>query len=161
MRIFLKHGKDTVMKKRDATDIISGLFLTAVGLFFAFYAMANYGIGTLSRMGPGYFPVALGFILAVLGLLVFLPALGRSGEAPKINWKALFIIIGSIVVFGATLKVLGIVVATMITVVVASLADDEITWKERAILAAVVAPLVYLIFIFGLGMTIRTWPWSY
>lgn len=149
------------MKKRDPADIISGLFLTAVGLFFAFYAMANYGVGTLSRMGPGYFPVALGFVLAVLGLLVVLPALSRPGQGPKINWKALFIITGSIVVFGATLRVLGTVAATMITVVVASLADDDITWKGRAMLAAVVAPLVYLIFIFGLGMTIRTWPWSY
>lgn len=149
------------MKNKDLTDIIGGLFITAVGLFFGLYAMFNYGIGTLSRMGPGYFPMALGFIMAVLGVLVVLPALGRSGNAPSINWKALLIIIGSIVIFGATLKILGIVVATMLTVVAASLADDEITWKGRAILAAVVAPLVYMIFIFGLGMTIRTWPWSY
>lgn len=149
------------MKKRDPADIISGLFLTAVGLFFAFYAMANYNIGSLNRMGPGYFPVALGFVLAFLGLLVVLPALGRPGHVPKVNWKSLFIIIGSIVLFGATLRFLGIVLATMITVLVASLADDEITWRGRAMLAAVVAPLVYLIFIFGLGMTIRTWPWSY
>lgn len=149
------------MKKRDPADIISGLFLTAVGLFFAFYAMANYKIGSLNRMEPGYFPVALGLILTFLGLLVVLPALGRPGQVPKVNWKSLLIIIGSIVLFGATLRFLGIVLATMITVLVASLADDEITLKERVMLAALVAPLVYLIFIFGLGMTIRTWPWSH
>lgn len=148
------------MKKRDPSDLISGLVLTAVGLFFAFYAMSNYDMGTLSRMGPGYFPVALGFILAGLGMWVVLPALGRPGEAPKINWKALLIITGSMVLFGATLTVLGIVLATMITVVVAFLADDDITWTGRAVLAVVVAPLVYLIFIVGLGMTIRTWPWG-
>jgi hypothetical protein len=51
--------------------------------------------------------------------------------------------------------------ASMITVVVASLADHDLTWRTRAFMAAGVAPIIYIIFIFGLGMTIPVWPWSY
>lgn len=149
------------MKKKDPNDIIGGLFLTGLGLFFAFYSIQNYKIGTLSQMGPGYFPMVLGFILSVLGLLVTLSAFNRSGESPKVSWKSLFIIIGSIVLFGAALKDLGIILSTMITLLVASLADEEITWKGRIMLIATVTPIIYIIFIFGLGMPLRIWPWSY
>jgi hypothetical protein len=65
-----------------------------------------------------------------------------------------------VVLFGATLQALGLIVAVMITIVVSSLADNEITWRGRAILAVAVAPLIYTIFILGLGMTVPIWPWS-
>jgi len=148
------------MNKRDSTDIIGGLFLTALGLFFVVYAQ-RYSMGTLNRMGPAYFPVALGAVLALLGLLVAVPAWFRAGTAPDVNWKTLLIVIGSVVLFGATLQTIGLILATMITILVASLADNDITWRGRGLLAVGVAPLIYLIFIFGLGMTIPVWPWSY
>ncbi len=148
------------MNKRDSTDLISGLFLTALGLFFVFYAQ-RYNMGTLNRMGPAYFPVALGAVMAVLGLLIAVPAWSRAGEGPDVSWKTLFIVISSVVLFGATLQTLGVIFATMTTLVVASLADNDITWRERAILIVTVPPIIYLIFIFGLGMTVPVWPWSY
>jgi hypothetical protein len=78
-----------------------------------------------------------------------------------VDWKTLFIVISSVVLFGATLQTLGVVFATMTTLVVASLADNDISWRERAILIVTVPPIIYLIFIFGLGMTVPVWPWSY
>jgi len=148
------------MNKRDSTDIISGLFLTALGLFFVIYAQ-RYNMGTLNRMGPAYFPVALGAVMAVLGLLITIPAWSRAGTGPDVDWKTLFIVICSVVLFGVTLQTLGVVFATMTTLVVASLADNDITWRERAILIVTVPPIIYFIFIFGLGMTVPVWPWSY
>ena len=148
------------MNKRDSTDIIGGLFLTALGLFFVIYAQ-RYNMGTLNRMGPAYFPVVLGALMAVLGLLVAIPAWFRAGSGPEVSWKTLFIVIGSIVVFASTLQVLGLIFATMLTVVAASLADNEITWPGRAMLAVAVAPIIYVVFILGLSMTIPVWPWSY
>lgn len=148
------------IKNRDTTDIIGGLFLTGLGLFFALYAQ-RYNMGTLNRMGPGYFPVVLGVIMALLGLLIAIPAFLKAGIGPEISWKTMFIVIGSVVLFGLTLQSLGLMLASMITVVVASLADHDTTWRTRTFMAAGVAPIIYLIFIFGLGMTIPVWPWSY
>ena len=148
------------MNKRDSTDIIGGLFLTALGLFFVIYAQ-RYNMGTLNRMGPAYFPIALGAVMAMLGLLIAVPACFRAGVGPEVSWKTLFIVIGSVVVFGATLQTMGVIFACMATLIVASLADNDITWRERAILVVAVPPIIYLIFIFGLGMTVPVWPWSY
>ena len=148
------------MNKRDSTDLIGGLVLTALGLFFVIYAQ-RYSMGTLNRMGPAYFPIALGAVLAFLGLLIAVPAWFRAGVGPEVNWKTLFIVIGSVVLFGATLQTMGLVFACMTTLLVASLADNDISWRERAILMVSVPPIIYLIFIFGLGMTVPVWPWNY
>lgn len=148
------------MNKRDSTDLIGGLFLTALGLFFVIYAQ-RYNMGTLNRMGPAYFPIALGAVLAFLGLLIAVPAWFRAGVGPEVSWKTLFIVISSVVLFGATLQTMGLVFACMTTLLVASLADNDISWRERAILMVSVPPIIYLIFIFGLGMTVPVWPWSY
>jgi hypothetical protein len=148
------------MNKRDSTDLIGGLFLTVLGLFFVIYAQ-RYNMGTLNRMGPAYFPIALGAVLAFLGLLIAVPAWFRAGVGPEVSWKTLFIVIGSVVLFGATLQTMGLVFACMTTLLVASLADNDISWRERAILMVAVPPIIYLIFIFGLGMTVPVWPWSY
>jgi hypothetical protein len=148
------------MNKRDSTDLIGGLFLTALGLFFVIYAQ-RYNMGTLNRMGPAYFPIALGAVLAFLGLLIAVPAWFRAGVGPDVSWKTLFIVIGSVVLFGATLQTMGLVFACMTTLLVGSLADNDISWRERAILMVSVPPIIYLIFIFGLGMTVPVWPWSY
>ena len=71
------------MRQKDSIDIIGGLLLTATGLFAVIYAQ-TYTFGTLSRMGPGYFPVVLGAVLAVLGLLVAIPAWFRVGTGPVV-----------------------------------------------------------------------------
>lgn len=147
------------MKKRDSQDLIGGLLLVAVGLFFVVYAQ-RYTFGTLSRMGPGYFPVALGAVLAALGALVALPAWFRSGSLPSVNPKSFVIVTASVVLFAATLQTLGILIATAITVFLASLADNEITWRGRAILSVAVAFIIYLVFIAGLSMILPVWPWS-
>lgn len=148
------------MRQKDSIDIIGGLLLVAVGLFAVIYAQ-QYSFGTLNRMGPGYFPVILGAVLAVLGLLVAIPAWFRVGTGPVVRWKTFAIVIGSVVLFAATMKVLGLILATALAVLIASLADNEITWKGRLILAVSVSAITYLVFIFGLSMVLPAWPWSY
>lgn len=147
------------MHKRDTRDIIGGLGLAAIGLFAVIYGQ-RYEFGDLNRMGPGYFPVALGGLLAVLGLLIALPAFFRRGEPITVAWKTFALVMASIVVFAFTLKLLGVIFATALTVIVASLADNGSTWKGRLLTAAGIALVTWLVFKFGLGMVLPTWPWS-
>ena len=148
------------MSQRDTRDVIGGLGLTALGLFAAWYAHAHYELGDLQRMGPGYFPIALGLILAVLGLLVAIPAWFRRGEPITLAWKTLALVTFSIVVFAVMLKSLGIVLATIVSVLLASVADHQTTWRARVLVALGVAAMTWLVFIYGLGMVIPVWPWS-
>ena len=147
------------MQQRDTRDIIGGLGLAAIGLFAVVYGQ-RYEFGDLNRMGPGYFPVVLGGLLAALGLLIALPAFFRRGEPITFAWKTFALVMASIVVFAFTLKLLGVIFSTAITVVVASMADNASTWKGRLITAAGIAAVTWLVFKFGLGMVLPTWPWS-
>ncbi|CAN1521277.1 Protein of unknown function DUF1468 [Burkholderiaceae bacterium] len=148
------------MRHRDTQDLVGGLALTALGLFAAYYANEHYEIGNLRRMGPGFFPVSLGLTLAVLGILVALPAWFRQGPAIQPAWKTLGLVTLSLLVFSFTLKSLGLMAATALAVMLSSLADRSITWKTRGLLCAGVAAVTYLIFIVGLGMHLPVWPWS-
>ena len=54
------------MNIKSQKDFFSGLMFMGVGVAFAWGA-SSYTIGNGARMGPGYFPLALGVLLAILG----------------------------------------------------------------------------------------------
>jgi hypothetical protein len=147
------------MKNKDTRDLIGGIALIAIGVFAAVHAR-QYELGELQRMGPGYFPTALGIILAILGVLVTVPALFREGTSIKVEWKSLLWVIISILIFAILLNTLGMVFTSILAVIASSMASD-IKWKARLILSGCIAVITYMIFSFGLGMVIPVWPWSY
>jgi len=146
------------MIKKDLRDLIGGLLMIAIGTFAVIYAQ-RYDMGQLRMMGPGYFPVVLGALLVILGVFIAVPAWFRSGTSIDIQWKSLFWVTASLVLFAGLLKVLGLILATVICVVTSSLAST-LPWRTKFVLAFSVALLTYLIFSFGLGMRFPLWPWS-
>ena len=72
-------------------DTYAGLLLTVVGLFVA-YKGSHYEIGGLTDMGPGFFPAALGALLAVMGVAIALAARSNEAEAAqafRVEWRGL------------------------------------------------------------------------
>jgi hypothetical protein len=143
---------------RDIHDLVGGLLMTATGLFFALYGR-EYEFGDTARMGPGYFPVVLGWILAVLGLVVAVPAWWRRGTAVVIQWSNLFWCVLSLVVFAITLRVLGVVLASFLAALL-SLVPSSMGLRTRLCVCTVVALLTTLIFPIGLQMILPILPWS-
>lgn len=148
------------MTQKDTRDIVGGVAMTALGAFAAWHAYGNYELGELNRMGPGYFPIALGLLLALLGLIIAIPAMVREGEGIEISWKTFALVTVSIGVFALLLKTLGLVVATIGAVILSSMADHEITWRGRIITAVSIAFITWLVFAYGLSMILPVWPWS-
>ena len=140
-----------------------------VGVAFAWGA-STYTIGSGARMGPGYFPLALGALLAVLGGIITFKALvveTVDGEKiGKIAWKPLFFIILANLVFGSMigglpsvgLQPLGLVCGIYALTFIASLAGDEFKFKEVIVLATVLAVFSYLAFIVLLKLQFPVWP---
>lgn len=147
------------MINRDIRDVLGGLLLIVVGLFAAIYAQ-RYELGSLQRMGPGYFPVALGVILAILGVFVLIPALFREGTSIKVQWKSLVWVIIGLLIFAILLNVLGLII-TSILAVIASAMPSDLNWRSKIVLGIAISVITYLIFSFGLGMIIPVWPWSH
>ena len=60
-------------------DFYSGLMFMLVGGAFAWGA-TSYSVGTGARMGPGYFPLLLGVVLAALGAAILFYSLVEHTE---------------------------------------------------------------------------------
>jgi hypothetical protein len=140
-----------------------------IGGAFAWGA-TGYTIGKASRMGPGYFPLLLGSILALIGAVVLFKAMvvdTEDGEKiGSIAWKPLGYIIGSNLAFGILLgglpsigvPAMGLIVAIFALVFIASRAGDVYKVKEVFILSIVLAILSYLAFIKLLNLQFQVWP---
>lgn len=157
------------MNIKSQKDFFSGLMFMGVGMAFAWGA-GTYSIGSGARMGPGYFPLVLGVLLAILGIAITFTALVVETEdgdkVGKFAWKPLFFIIAANLVFGASigglpligLKPLGLIVGIYLLTYIASHAGEEHNFKEVAVLATILAALSYVAFIVLLKLQFPVWP---
>lgn len=157
------------MNIKSQKDFFSGLMFMGVGVAFAWGA-TTYSVGTGARMGPGYFPMMLGVLLAILGIVITFKALVvETEDGDKIGawaWKPLFFIIAANLVFGLmiggfpSLKIpaMGLIAGIYALTFIASLAGEEFRLKEVVILATVLAIISYLAFIVLLKLQFPVWP---
>ena len=150
-------------------DCATGLIYMGVGGAFAWGATA-YSVGSAARMGPGYFPLILGTLLAILGAVITYKSLVPGPtDGEKIGawaWKPLFFILAANLVFGVLIgglpslgvPAMGMIAAIYILTFVASLGGDEFKWKEVAVLATVLAAMCYFAFIVLLKLQLQAWP---
>jgi Tripartite tricarboxylate transporter TctB family len=149
--------------KRAATDILAGLIFVAFGLGFAVTSL-SYELGTPLRMGPGYFPLVLGGILVLLGLLIagkgFVAGAGDEGRFGSVPWRALVLIVVAVLFFGLTVRGLGLVPATAVTALLAALASSRTGILAAVAIAAGLTLLSVLIFVLALQLRLPlVGPW--
>lgn len=150
-------------------DFFAGLMFSAIGGAFAIGA-TTYSVGEGARMGPGYFPLMLGIVLALLGMLVVFGSLVVQREdGDRIGpwaWRPLAFVIGANLLFGVLLgglpsigvPAMGLILAIYGLTFVASLAGDEFSFKEVFVLATILAIGSYLAFVILLKLQFPVWP---
>jgi predicted outer membrane lipoprotein len=150
-------------------DFFSGLMFAIIGGGFAWGA-TNYSIGTGARMGPGYFPLLLGILLAALGAFtVFYSLIEHTEDGDKIGafaWRPIIYILGANVIFGILLAGLprlglppmGLIAAIYALTIIASKAGNVFKFKEVLMLATFLSVLSYLAFIKLLSLQMPVWP---
>jgi hypothetical protein len=147
---------------RHSQDFWSGCAFTAFGAITVVLAQ-SHPLGTAARMGPGYFPTALGLLLAGIGAVMLIKSVvvaAVNGErVGRIDVWLLLRVLLAVAVFGLLLNPLGIVVTALIVVVVASWAGHEFRLGEALLNALVLALLSYALFIRALSQTMPVWPW--
>jgi hypothetical protein len=149
------------VKIKSQKDFWAGMMFIAVGVGFALGAL-NYSFGQSARPGPGFFPFGLGILLAILGALTTFEALTIETDDGEpiggVAWKPLLIIVGATVMFGVLLPRLGMAISLPLLVIVSAMAGDEFHWGEAIANAAILTVGSWLVFIYGLGLTIPLWP---
>ncbi|MEY4017347.1 MAG: hypothetical protein RLZZ189_1145, partial [Pseudomonadota bacterium] len=134
------------------------------------WGATSYSVGTGARMGPGYFPLLLGILLAILGAFtVFYSLVEHTEDGDKVGkfvWRPIVYVLGANVAFGILLAglpsfgipAMGLIVAIFALVIIASKAGDGFDLKEVLILATVLSVGSYLAFIVLLKLQMPVWP---
>lgn len=146
-------------------DFWSGLLFLAIGAGAVFIGQ-DYEIGSARRMGPGFFPVVLGGLLALIGAAALARGFIRKGEpVGHLQWKALALVLGGVILFGVLLRGAGLVAAIVVLVLVAARASPRAGWTWKALaaellLAAGLALLCVILFVKLLGLPLPViGPW--
>ncbi|NMM75470.1 hypothetical protein B2J86_05400 [Acidovorax sp. SRB_14] len=157
------------MKIKSQKDFFSGLMFMGVGGAFAIGA-TTYNVGSGARMGPGYFPLILGILLAILGVIItFKATVVETEDGDKVGkwaWKQIFFILASNFAFGILLAglpsigvpAMGLIVAIYGLTFIASLAGDQFHAKSVFVLATVLAIGSYVAFVWALKLQFPVWP---
>jgi hypothetical protein len=157
------------MKIKSQQDFFAGLMFLAIGIAFAWGA-TRYNIGEGARMGPGYFPLLLGVVLAGLGgFIIFESLVVETEDGEPIGawaWRPLVFILGANLLFGILLgglpsmglPAMGMIVGIFGVTIIASLAGDEFNLKEVIILSVILCIGSYLAFIMLLKLQFPVWP---
>ncbi|MBT2305121.1 tripartite tricarboxylate transporter TctB family protein [Variovorax paradoxus] len=157
------------MKIKSQRDFFAGLMFTIVGIAFAWGA-TTYSVGTGARMGPGYFPLMLGIVMALIGLgIVFSGLVFETTDGEKVGkwaWKQLAYILGANLAFGVLLgglpsfgvPAMGMIIAIYALTIISSLAGEHFKLRDVLILATILAAGSYVAFIWALKLQIQVWP---
>jgi putative tricarboxylic transport membrane protein len=150
-----------MVRLRNPQDFWSGLLFFVVGLAAAWFGRV-YTFGTATKMGPGYLPTVLSWILAAIGAFLIARALFEAG--PRIERSLVrpqVFILAAIIVFAFSIERFGLAPTVIIVTLVASLASTEIRWVEVAILAVGLAIGCSLLFVRLLGQPLAIWNWGF
>ena len=146
------------MKVRNPQDFYGGLGLVVLALIALVASRDLPGMRGVA-FGPGTAPRLFASLLALLSLAVVVNGLSAKGPAvTPYNVRGVVCVIGSILVFAACIRPLGLVIATFATIVTCAAAVEDVKWRETVIWAVVLTAFCSVLFPYGLELPFELWP---
>lgn len=151
------------LRRKRRPDWPAALTLICIGAFTVIVG-ARYPLGGLGAMGPGFFPLVLGALLAAIGVLLLAgraPA-GAGDARPKLpldlrGWSG---VIGGVLAFLVLGRYGGLVPATFALVFLSALGDRRNSLRTAALVAGVMVVVAVVVFHFGLGLAFPLFAWE-
>ena len=146
----------------EKTDYIAGALTVLVGAG-AIYICSGYEMGTLTSMGPGFFPTVLGAFLVVLGIAVAVTnstpdhstiAVMQHPFAGGWDFRGGACIVLAPIAFILLAESAGFLPACFAAVLIAALGDRTATLKGSIGLAAGMSAFAILLFVYLLHVEI-------
>ena len=140
------------------TDFVAGLFFIAVAAL-GLWLLRDVRMGTSVRMGPGFLPAAICYLLLVVGLWMAGRSLLVEG-GPLEPWavRPVGFILGALLLFAYGVDRLGLFLTISLLVAIAALATPESRWREVIVAALALAAFSTGLFVWALGLPISAWP---
>lgn len=145
-------------------DLCGGVLFVIVGLVVLIQGR-TYGIGSLTDIGAGFFPVILGVALVVLGALIASsglwsdPAATKSADVslPKadlapLEWRGIVAVVAGVGAFIAIGALFGLAPAAFCCVFISALGDRSTTITNAALLAVAMTAFAVCFFCYVLSI---------
>jgi Tripartite tricarboxylate transporter TctB family len=128
------------------------LYLGFGGL--ALYLGWDYKFGTAGRMGPGYFPLVLAWMLVGLGFASLVRSvLVKGTQVEQVGWLPLTLIMTAVVCFAFLLPRVGAFVSLCTLCIISAMASDLFKYEAKTTLGLILAVLAcVIVFVNGLGV---------
>lgn len=141
------------MSNLNVKDLGAGALLAVIGTFFAVYAAYTLNMGTLLFMGPGFFPIMLGVIVAALGFLIIIFGLRSAPEEiGTVSWRGVAMVTAAVVVFAMTVRTLGLAPSLFISTMMASLSTNHNSFRQSIYISVAFTVFCIAIFVYAIGM---------
>lgn len=145
----------TVLRRQ---DVLGGLLLVAFGVL-GLVLGASLDMGTPLRMGPGFFPRMLSWLLVALGGVIAAGGVvaADAGTATRIVWRPLVLITVAVVAFQILIDRTGLVAATVAVVVLGAVGGRDARPAEVGALAVIMAICTAVLFVHVLNLPLPLW----
>jgi hypothetical protein len=151
-------GIDRPGKLRIPRDVAAGIFLCIVAVA-AFAGIGNLPISDGPDVGPGLVPKAAALLIGLLGLLLIgLGLIPDAAPLERFSWRGPLFVLGSVVVFAATIRTLGLAFAGPLAVIISALADKDTRLPELILFAALMSGFCVLLFKYLLRLPVPLAP---
>jgi hypothetical protein len=146
-----------VITIRSPRDFGAGILFVAIGLAGAYYG-SDLRLGSAARMGPGYFPQIISWCIVALGVFIGVRSLGMRGPPlERMQLRPLGVLVASSLVFGYAIEQVGLVIASMAALLIASYARRGANWREALALAVGLTVFAAIVFVWALGQPLPLW----
>jgi hypothetical protein len=138
-------------------DVLGGLLLVVFGVLGLIFG-ASLDMGTARRMGPGFFPRLLSWLVILLGVTLAAMGARTAGEGvTRIAWRPLILVSAAVMAFWLLIDRAGLVAATVAVVMIGGLAGREAKLLEIGLLAIAMAIGTALLFVHALNLPLPLW----
>jgi hypothetical protein len=139
---------------------MAGLAVMAIGVFFLFFG-SGLRPGTLSRMGPGFVPIAVSCIMIGLGAIIAVQSFWKTAE--PVDWplfRPLLVVLACPVLFALLIGPVGLVGTILIVATVGRLAQPQRFSLETVLVPVLLTIFCVVLFTYLLNLPIPLWPRS-
>jgi hypothetical protein len=149
-----------VAMNANVKDVSAGLLFIAIAALFALGTI-DLDLGTARKLGPGAFPLLLSGVLALLGVIILLKGIRNpAAHDMTLPWRGIALIAVAPVLFGLTVRGLGLIPSIAIVVAVSAYASQRMSLKLAVALIIGLTLFCVLVFHVGLGLPLRlVGPW--
>jgi hypothetical protein len=118
----------------------------------------DLAFGSAARMGPGYFPTLLSWLIIAIGLVLAVKSIATDGPPiPPVHLRPLVAIVAAILAFGLLIDWIGLALTATVLIIGAAYARRDVDRTETLLLAIGLALFTVGVFVYLLKQPLPPW----